>query len=233
MAQPGLPAGRRAPLDPAAVRDTLDAVARSAAFTRPWRERLLVWLVDGVRQVARLIRGSGVTSPVVFWMVAVLGAALLTWAVVRALDRREGARRSERGGHAAAGDPLLAAESAAAAGRYAEGAHHLYAAVVASLAAAALVRPHPAKTAGDYGRELRRRAAARGPLGAVANTARGDAPGPGAHEAARAYAIFARGYEAVVYGPRAADRAAYAALRRAADALIAPGGTARPGRVAA
>jgi len=230
-----VPADGRAPLDPAAVRDTLDAVARSAAFTRPWRERLLVWLVDGVRQVARLIRGSGVTSPVVFWIVAVLAAGLLTWAVVRALDRREGARRVGRGGRStAAGDPLLAAESAAAAGRHAEGAHHLYAAVVAALAARALVRPHPAKTAGDYGRELRRRAAAGMPPTAGPGARRGDAPAPGAREAARAYAVFARGYEAVVYGPRAADRAAYDALRRAADALIAPVGIAAgPARAAA
>lgn len=214
-------AGERAPLDPAAVRDTLDAVARSAAFTRPWRERFLVWLFDVGRQIARLIRGSGVTSPVVFWTVAVLAAGLLTWAVVRALDRREGGGRTGRGGRPAlAGDSLQAAELAAAAGRYAEGAHHLYAAVVEALAARALVRPHPAKTAGDYGRELRRRTASTsGPAGAST------AGGATTREAARAYAIFARGYEAVVYGPRAPDRAAYEALRRAADALVAPVGT--------
>jgi hypothetical protein len=113
-------------------------------------------------------------------------------------------------------DPLRAADRAAAEGRYGEAAHHLYAAAVAALAARGLVRPHPSQTAGDSARELRRRAAAAATTGPPAPAA-GDA----AHAAA-AYGRFARGFEAVVYGPRPADRAAFDALRAAAAPVVAP-----------
>jgi len=147
-----------------------------------------------------------VTGPGVFWTTVVLVAVVVAAIAVRYAVRREAMPRRRAGARAAAaGDAWAAAEAAARDGRYDVAAHQLYAAVVAALARAGLVRTHASKTAGDYLRELRRaRDAARG----------------GPADVAQAFAPFARGYQAVVYGPRAVDRERYEALRASARPLL-------------
>jgi hypothetical protein len=201
------------------VRDALDAVARAPAFDVSLREQVLAALRDLLARLLRALGAGGARSPALFWVAAAVAAVAIAWAAARALDRREAARRRARPGGDRAGreDPLRAADRAAAEGRYGEAAHHLYAAAVAALAARGLVRPHPSKTAGDYAREVRRRAAAAAATGPSPAAATGDA----AHAAA-AYGRFARGFEAVVYGPRPADRAAFDALRAAVAPVVAP-----------
>jgi hypothetical protein len=171
----------------------------------------------------RALRGPALTTPAAFWIAAGVAVLLVAYAVTRAVQRREvRARTAGARTGAAAGDPRQAAEAAAARGDYAAAAHHLYAAVLAALAARGLVRLHPANTAGDYARELRR----------APRTLRGTRPADPGLAGARAaasgpYAAFARGYETVVYGPHAPDRVRYEALRAAAAPLLT--GEPRPG----
>jgi hypothetical protein len=229
---PGQGAAAPGALGGAAARDTLDAVFRLPAFSRPLRETFWGWVGSAVGRLWQVLGGArAAATPALFWTVAAAAAVLLVYAVARAASRREGGRRGPaRAAAGGAADPRRAAASAAAAGDFAAAAHHLYAAVLAALGARALVRLHPSKTAGDYARELR--APARG-------VARGAAPAERAL-AAGAYGAFARGYEAVVYGPRAPDQARYAALAAAAAPLLdpappspAPGRAAAPARPAA
>lgn len=192
------------PLDAAAVRDTLAAVFRGPAFAeRSWGQLLLLRLRDLFRALFGFAGSTGVTAPGVFWTMVALITAVTAAVVVRVVVRREALprRRAGEGAAGVRGDAWLEAEAAAREGRYDVAAHGLYAAVVGALARGGLVRAHTSKTAGDYLRELRRAGA--GSHGAP-------------HDAALAFAPFARGYQAVVYGPRAVDRERYEALRRSA-----------------
>jgi hypothetical protein len=207
--------------DGPALRDTIDAVFRLPAFTRPLRETFWGWVGAAFDRLWRAFWQvvPGATRPVMFWVVAAVAALLVVYAVSRAVARREGRAGSARREAAGRDDPRRAAAAAAAAGDYAAAAHHLYAAVLAALAARALVRLHPSKTAGDYARDLR--APARGRARA--------APADDRTAAARAYAAFARGYEAVVYGPTVPDRARYEALAVVAAPLLDAAPTAGGG----
>lgn len=165
---------------------------------------LLLRLVDAVRWLFALVRGSGTAGAATFWTVVAVGVALLAAVIARQALRREGGpRRRRTGAGVAAGDAWTEAETAATEGRYDVAAQRLYAAVVGALARAGLVRAHASKTAGDYLRELRR-----------------GGPGAEREEAVRAFAPFARGYQAVAYGPRAVDRERYEALRASARRLV-------------
>lgn len=164
---------------------------------------MLLRLRDLFRELFGLVGRVGSTGPGFFWTTVALLAAVIAAIAVRYALRREALPRRHAGVGAAfaPGDAWTDAEAAAREGRYDVAAHRLYAAVVAALARAGLVRAHASKTEGDYLRELRR-----------ARDARSDV--------AQAFAPFARGYQAVVYGPRAVDRARYEALRASALPLL-------------
>jgi hypothetical protein len=86
----------------------------------------------------------------------------------------------------------------AAAGDFTAAAHALYAALLARLAQRERLTRHPAKTAGDYARDLR-------------------ALGSRAHAPFRR---FARDYDRVVYGLGACDQAHFARLLEAANGIL-------------
>ena len=108
------------------------------------------------------------------------------------------------GGNRAAGpqDPWLTAQALAASGDFTGAAHALYLAVLEGLARREQLRLHPAKTIGDYLRELRSRSSALLP------TVRD----------------FARLYELVAYGFRECDAARYERLHALASDVIRPNG---------
>jgi hypothetical protein len=185
-----------------AVHDTVQAVLRDAAFRRSLRrslaDRALLWIADILERLARRFEhgpslraiGLGVAALLVLFVVvrAVMGA--------RARDDRAGSSRRRRGGVAASGDTWLAADALARDGRYEDAAHALYRAVIHSVGARERLRLDPAKTSGDYARELRRR---------------------GAPSVAAFRAFIAR-FDVVVYGHRPADAVAFDELQ----ALAAP-----------
>lgn len=148
-------------------------------------------------------------SPVLFWTLLLLVAALVAAIVVRAvvmwrwqhLDAARGAVwRGMRG--SAGGDPWAAAETLAAAGDYTSAAHALYAAMLESAARQQQIRLHPSKTVGDYVRELR------------------------AHSPSLfgRFREFGRSYEVVIYGIGRCDAARYHQLYALAVPVVRPNG---------
>ena len=191
---------------PAAVRDTLAAVFADPAFDRSLRDTLLRRLWSWVGGLFDRIGAAVAESPAAQWSARVLlvllallllgRAAMLLWAWRAS---REAARLGRRGvgGGRLARDPWVAAQEAAAAGRYTEAAHLLYQALLQLLAARERLRLHPSKTVGDYARELRVRSSA----------------------AFHPFRAFARDYERVVYGLEEVDREHFDRLRAAAQPL--------------
>jgi hypothetical protein len=203
-----------APIDAAAVRDTIAAVFASPDFDRSLRETLLdqlwQWIVAGLRALREAADASPLLARLVYGGTILVVVALLARAVyVLGVGGRGDARRGGRGGHAAPGtlDAWRAAQDEAAAGRYTEAAHLLYRALLETVSRQEQVRLHPSKTVGDYVRDLRaRRSAAFAP-----------------------FREFARAYETVVYGLGTADRQRYEQLYALAEPLVAGArGGARP-----
>lgn len=187
---------------PAAIHDTVAAIARQPEYTRALRDTLLSrignWLLDLLRELISATRGSGVVR----WFTTVLVVMIVVLIVVRlvmAARADEGAvvRASARAGGRA--DPWGDAERLSAAGNFTDAAHLLLAALLLAFAERGEVRLHASKTAGDYARELRRR-------------------GSPAHGGFRA---FSRVYDRAIYGAGVVGPDDYATLRLAARGLLA------------
>lgn len=149
----------------AAVHDSIQAVLRDPAFRRSLRrslaDRLLLWLSHGVDRMMALMKQlpSGRSLALGF---ALLIAAFVVLRLLLAARARDGHGEgvAERGRSAHGEDPWQSADVHAAAGRYEAAAHALYRGVILSLGRMERLRPDPARTSGDYARELRRRSAA-------------------------------------------------------------------------
>ena len=118
------------------------------------------------------------------------------------LERRYGEIIGTGTGRGRTQDPWVTAQELAARGDFTMAAHALYLALLDGLARREQVRVHPAKTIGDYLRELRSRSSSLLP------TVRD----------------FARSYELVAYGFRECDADRYARLHALASAVIQPNG---------
>jgi hypothetical protein len=199
------------PVSETAIRDTMAAVFRQAAFVK----RQPSWLARKADQlfhwIASLFSGLGTTrqsDPVLFWtiMVALLAIALailsrLIWVNYQRRIQGIGARPELRGTSIAAqGDPWLAAQQYAARGDFTAAAHSLYLALLTAIARRGLVKLHPSKTVGDYVRELRARSAT----------------------VFTRFRDFARAYETVVYGSGVCDEERYQTLQRLALPIVQP-----------
>lgn len=194
---------------PAAVQRALAGVLGRPEFQSHEATGPLAWLADRYHAlqaaflslVSRLF-ALKLTAPALFWLVMAylaLGAvAILTHLVYTAMDVRRGHPRRSRRSVASAGttaetDWATEAERAAAAGRFRDAALALYQTLLRRLEALGAVRYHPAKTPGDYRREVR------------------------AHPLrARRFDAFLRGFEPVAFGSRAVDRPGFERLSAAA-----------------
>ena len=142
--------------------------------------------------------------PRVWWaLLALTLAAIVIAFLARNLPQRQARRRLATGltSLGREGDPWADARRLAADNRIVEALHALFAAVVISLGRGRHLDPHPAKTAGDYARELAGRRSAH-------------APG---------FSEFVRRYERAVYGSTDVDRSVFDALESSARAA-APAG---------
>lgn len=192
-------------LGSAMVRDTLARIIESGDYSRGVRETLLArflsWM-GGMWQ--RLIDAAG-DSPVVRWgaiaLLALIAAAVIgriVWLWV--LERRALARLEKAAGARIVDgeDPLVAARRAAAGGEYSAAVHLLYRALLVRLARSERLRLHPAKTAGDYARELR-----------VRNS-----------NSAAPFRDFARAYDRAVYGTPVLDAGSWERLSALATPML-------------
>ena len=191
----------------------VDTVFRDPAFQRltlrqtawHWFESLLLRAFGAFARWYDQLHAS----PVLFWTLLLIVAALVAAIVLRAvvmwrwqhLDVARGAvwRGMRRGG---GDDPWAAAENLAAAGDYTSAAHALYAAMLESAARQQQIRLHPSKTVGDYVRELR------------------------THSSSlfTRFREFGRSYEVVIYGIGSCDAARYHQLYALAVPVVRPNG---------
>jgi hypothetical protein len=192
----------------AAIRDTLTSVFRGPAYDRSAQRTLAGALWNAFERAARaivdLFSGSAPLRSVALWAGFALIALIVARFIYVAAQRgRFGARRDSQRADAAnaAADPWLAAQHAAAEGRYTEAAHFLYAALLVAIARRERLRLHPSKTAGDYVRELRARSS----------------------KAFSPFRGFVRVFEFIVYGRGECDRAQFEQLRSLAEPLLRPG----------
>lgn len=187
------------PLPDSLIRATTDSVFSQAAYNRVslW-ELFWGWVFDLARRAWALLDPLLSVlrkSPVLYWTVIVLLAAIAVAVIARAVylwhQRRlfnAAALAWESSPLRRAGrDPWSAAEELSARGEFTDAAHALYAALLESAAHAGQLRLHPSKTAGDYVRELRNRSSSLFTL----------------------FREFARSYETVIYGIGTCDAERY------------------------
>lgn len=181
----------------AAVHDTVQAVLRDAAFRRSLRrslaDRVLLWITDLLERLARRFDHGPSLRSIGLGIAALLVVFVVVRAVIAARARDDGSGRSTRmrRGVVIAEDAWLAADALARDGRYEDAAHALYRGVVQSIGQRERLRLDPAKTSGDYARELRRRGA----------------------PSLASYRAFIARFDVVVYGHRPADSNALAELQ--------------------
>ncbi|HUF27891.1 MAG TPA: DUF4129 domain-containing protein [Gemmatimonadaceae bacterium] len=190
-----------------AIVDTITAIFAAPEFERGWRQSLWEQLLDWLSGGFLWFRGLARTAPGLYWasiillvMVLVLVAARIGM-LIRARRIRSAALAAEkRAGRRAVGlrDPWVVAQEEAARGNFTDAAHALYLALLDALARREQVRLHPAKTIGDYVRELRARSSS----------------------LFGAFREFARTYEVVVYGIGTCDRDRYERLRELALPIV-------------
>ena len=199
----------RLPVSETAIRDTMAAVFRQAAYVKrqpSWIARKIEQLFEWIASLFTGLGGARTSNPLLFWtiMAILIGIALtvvgrLIW--VGHLRRIQGidARPELRGApNVAQGDQWLAAQQFAARGDFTSAAHALYLALLHAIARRGLVRLHPSKTVGDYVRELRVRSAT----------------------VFTRFRDFARAYETVVYGTGVCDQERYEKLQRLALPIV-------------
>lgn len=193
---------------PEAVRDTLAAIFRQPAYERSFRSTLWSRFTRWVGDILERLTNFTDNSPTLAWTLRVLTVVAIVLVVARLTYVIWARRPTSVSAHGRAGvrgataDPWVHARAEAAAGRYTEAAHLLYAALLQALATHERLRLHPSKTLGDYTRELRARSST----------------------ALSGFRDFARNYESVVYDHQECDRERYELLHTLASRLVAPHG---------
>jgi hypothetical protein len=199
----------RIPVDETAIRDTMRAVFRQAAYAKrqpSWLARKIQEFLEWLGEKLRFANSTRETDPATYWtvlgiitFVALAVIARLAWVSYQRRKRGIAARPVPAGARVSFGrDPWGAAQQLAAEGDFTAAAHALYAALLAAIARRGMVRLHPSKTAGDYVRELRSRSAS----------------------SFAGFRDFARAYEVVVYGSGVCDRERFERLRSLALPIV-------------
>lgn len=194
-------------LDEAVIADTVTAVFAQVEYARSLRESLFARLLNVLYRAWLWFRGLASTDPGMYWtsvivltliLVAVL--ARVAW-IIRERQVRAARLAAESGGGAGITvhrDPWIVAQQEAARGNFTDAAHALYLALLEALARRGQLRLHPAKTIGDYVRELRGKSSS----------------------FFERFREFARSYERVVYGLGTCDRERFERLRELAMPML-------------
>lgn len=193
-------------LAPSVVHDSLASVIATGDYARGLRDTLFLRFVNWLeRAIGRAIDAAG-DIQAVRWAAIALLAVIVAAAVARivwywVLERRALQRLERAAGARLAGgeDPLLAARRAAGSGDHTAAAHLLYRALLMRLAGRERLRLHPAKTSGDYARELRSRNS----------------------KVAAPFREFSRLYERAVYGSADVNPAMWEQLHSLAGPILA------------
>jgi hypothetical protein len=192
-----------------AIRDTVASVFHASAYDRSAQRTLAGILWDAfertVRGIFDLFQGSASLRSVALWAGFGLIALIVLRFVYIAAQRGQFEARTRASGTDSvrvSADPWLAAQRAAADGRYTDAAHFLYGALLQAIARRERLRLHPSKTAGDYVRDLRARSSA----------------------SFSPFRSFVRAFEFIVYGRGECDRDDFERLRALAEPLLRTNG---------
>lgn len=194
-------------VDTAAVRRAIAAVFADDAYDRSLRETLWTRAWQWLLELAGDIVANVGESPPLRWALlaasALVVAALAARVAYLATAHTRGSRRRRHAAPDPSVDPLVLARAAASGGRFLEAAHFLYVAILEELRRRERLLLHPSKTLGEYRRDLAARSSA----------------------AQESFRVFTSAYEAIVWGRRSCDEAAYGRLIELAAPLIprAPG----------
>ncbi|MGQ0538915.1 MAG: DUF4129 domain-containing protein [Gemmatimonadaceae bacterium] len=147
-----------------AIHDTVAAIVQQDVyqrrFTRSLAQRFWAWLGDQLNALFQFVAATSTARIVTLALCVILVAAValrMLYAARAARERPGRARTSGAIGSSRHPATLDEARRLARAGRFADAAHVLYAAVLDALATRRLVMLHPSKTSGDFARELRAR----------------------------------------------------------------------------
>lgn len=194
-------------LDEAVIADTVAAVFSQSDYTRSLRESLFTRFLGLLYRAWLWFRSLARTDPGMYWasvifltLILVAVVARVVW-VVRARQVRAARLAAESGGGPGVvvhRDPWIVAQQEAARGNFTDAAHALYLALLEALARGGQLRLHPAKTIGDYVRELRGKSST----------------------FFDRFREFARSYERVVYGLGTCDRERFERLRELAMPIL-------------
>ena len=194
-------------LDEAVIADTVAAVFSQGDYARSLRESLFARFLALLYRLWLWFRGLARTDPGMYWasvivltLILVAVVARVAW-IIRARQVRAARLAAEAGGRPGAvalRDPWIVAQQEAARGNFTDAAHALYLALLEALARRGQLRLHPAKTIGDYVRELRGKSS-------------------GFFDRFRE---FSRSYEWVVYGLGTCDRERFERLRELAMPIL-------------
>ncbi len=187
-----------------AIHDTVSAIVQQDVFQRrlgrSLAERFWAWFWEQLGALFNTIAGTPQARTVTLVAVALIVAAL----VMRVLYASRYEQRLPRSVSAAAsrasrGIPTMdEARRLAREGRYADGVHVMYGALLDALAQRRLIHPHASKTSGDFTRELH---------------ARG-------HPVHAPFRTFVRRFDRLFYGYDVCDAAAFDALWKDAERVL-------------
>lgn len=185
------------------IHDTVEAIARQAAYATPIRQSILGRLLETLLRWFRDLLAEIKAWPEArFVLIAAVVVLVLTMAGRIVVEQRMEARRRAGAGLRAIGGErrdywALAAELDAA-GNHVAACHAIYIGVLDALARAGTVKFHASKTSGDYARELRQRGA---PI-------------------ATEFAMFAKQFDRSVYGWTAPTHDDFVRLARAGETIL-------------
>jgi hypothetical protein len=191
---------RPEPWTVAQIHDTVAKIASQPAYAASVREsllgRFLRYVLDRVASLLAWLSGS-IDARIALIVAVVLVAAVIVLRVVVARQLREGRGRLGLtiNSMSVRADLWALARDEAAAARYVDACHAVYAAVIDTFARQGFLAVHESKTSGDYARDLRRAAA---PV--VAD-----------------FRSFARQFDRAVFGTATVGADDYARLRESAE----------------
>ena len=187
-------------IPPDSVRETVAAVFAQSDYYRPLRRSVWQYVVGVWNDAVRMFFTAFRDVPWVKWLVIGTAAIVIATIIARMLFVRKVQHSTTISSRTSsfAGDPSTVARGHAAAGRYLDAVHALYLALLESLARTDRLTLDPAKTVGDYSRELRAASSRTLPV----------------------FRDFARVYEPVVWGSRDCDQKCYDTLTAIAERVV-------------
>ncbi|HJU74299.1 MAG TPA: DUF4129 domain-containing protein [Gemmatimonadaceae bacterium] len=187
-----------------AIHDTVSAIVQQSIYQRrlgrSLAERFWAWFWEQLGSLFNAVAGTPAARAVTLTVAALIVAAVIVRIGFAARNERRAPRAVGAGGFRAQKHlpTLEEARRLAREGRYADGIHVLYAAILDTLAQRRLVRLHPSKTSGDFARELYLRG----------------------HPAHDAFKSFVRRFDRLFYGHDPCDAAAFDALWGQAERVL-------------